>query len=146
MDGQPLSPVAALFDAVAPVYETVGPPFFDHFGPLLVEHAGVRSGDRVLDLAAGSGAVAVPALAMAGPSGSLLAVDVAPGMVERLAARLSATGHPAACAELGDATGLEALRVVAAVGLLLGGGAEHPAEVVDRRGDVQVGIMGRRCR
>ena len=107
MGGQPLSPVAALFDAVAPVYETVGPPFFDHFGALLVEYAGVRRGDRVLDLAAGSGAVAVPALATAGPSGSLLAVDVAPGMVERLADRLSSTGHPAARAELGDAAGLE---------------------------------------
>lgn len=107
MSGQPLSPVAALFDAVAPVYETVGPPFFDHFGALLVEHAGVRRDDRVLDLAAGSGAVAVSALAAAGHSGSLLAVDVAPGMVDRLAACLTATGHPAARAELGDAAGLE---------------------------------------
>lgn len=98
-----LSPVAALFDAVAPVYETVGPPLFDHFGALLVEVCGVRRGDRVLDLAAGSGAVSVPALAAVGPAGSLLAVDIAPGMVERLGARLSSTGHRAAQAVLGDA-------------------------------------------
>jgi len=49
----------------------------------------------------------VPALAAAGSSGRLLAVDVAPGMVERLADRLSSTGHPAARVELGDAAGLE---------------------------------------
>jgi len=101
--GRPLSPVAALFDAVAPVYETVGPPFFDHFGALLVEQAAVGRGDRVLDLAAGTGAVAVPALAAVGASGSLLALDLAPGMVERLAARLSSTDHPAAMAVVGDA-------------------------------------------
>lgn len=99
---QPAGPIAALFDAVADVYETTGPVFFDHFGGLLVEHAGVRRSDRVLDLAAGSGAVSVPALAAAGPQGSLLAVDVSPAMVRRLSARLETTGHPHARAVVGD--------------------------------------------
>lgn len=95
--------VAQLFDAVADEYETVGPPFFDHFGALLVEGVGVSRGDRVLDLAAGSGSVSVPALAAVGAEGSLLALDLAQNMVERLGARLSVSGHPCARAVLGDA-------------------------------------------
>lgn len=94
--------VAAVFDRVAASYETVGPPFFDHVGPLLVEHADVRRGDRVVDLAAGSGSVSIPALSAAGPGGSLLAVDLAEGMVQRLAARLAGSGHQDARVAVGD--------------------------------------------
>jgi SAM-dependent methyltransferase len=64
---------------------------------------GIAPGDRVLDLAAGSGAVTLPALAATGTTGALLAVDVAPGVVERLQARLRSSGHPDARAVLGDA-------------------------------------------
>lgn len=101
-----LTPVARVFDQVAEDYETVGPSFFDHFGGLLVAHAGVRPGDRVLDLAAGSGSVSLSALGAAGPTGGLLAVDIAPSMVRRLSARLAATGHPDARVVVGDAAAL----------------------------------------
>lgn len=106
-DGEGPSPVAVLFDRVAATYETVGPPFFDHCGPLLVEHAGVQRGDRLLDLAAGSGAVSIPALAAVGDAGSLLAVDLAAGMVERLSARLRASGHQDARVVVGDSAALD---------------------------------------
>lgn len=102
-----MSPVAAIFDRVASFYETVGPPFFDHFGTLLVEHAGVRPGDRVLDLASGSGSVSLPALAAAGERGTLLAVDLAPGMVDRLAARLEQLGARDARAVAADISDLQ---------------------------------------
>lgn len=101
-----MTPVAALFDRVSGSYETIGPPFFDHFGALLVEHAGVRAGDRVLDLAAGTGSVTLPALAAAGERGSLRAVDLAPGMVARLAARLDELGLRQAQAVTGDVADL----------------------------------------
>lgn len=104
----PTGRIAALFDTVAEDYETVGPPFFDHFGALLVEHTGVHRGDRVLDLAAGSGSVSVPALAAAGPQGTLLAVDLADGMVRRLPARLRTSGHADARAVVGDVAALPA--------------------------------------
>lgn len=94
--------IAALFDRVASSYETVGPPFFDHFGALLVDRAAIDRGSRVLDLAAGSGAVSLPALAATGPTGSLLAMDVSAAMVDRLGQRLAATGHPDASAVVGD--------------------------------------------
>lgn len=105
--------VAAVFDRVSATYETVGPPFFDHFGRLLVEHAGVRPGDRVLDLASGSGAVALPALAVAGDRGSLLAVDLAPGMVDRLAGRLGELEPRDARAVVGDIADPAGLRLSA---------------------------------
>lgn len=99
--------MAAAFDRVARSYETVGPPFFDHFGARLVERAGVRRGDRVLDLAAGSGAVSLPALAAAGPTGSLVAIDLSAQMVGRLTERLSASGHQDAKAVVGDIAHLD---------------------------------------
>lgn len=86
MTGQ-ASRVAQLFDAVAVSHETVGPPFFDHFGALLVDHVGVSPGDRVLDLAAGSGSVSIPALSACGPEGSLVAHDLSELMVDGVAGR-----------------------------------------------------------
>lgn len=99
--------IAGVFDRVAATYETVGPPFFDAFGSLLVEATDVRPGDRVVDVAAGSGAVTVPALARAGAGGAVWAVDAAAGMQERLAARLASTRHADAVAVLGDAARLD---------------------------------------
>jgi SAM-dependent methyltransferase len=99
--------MAAVFDRVASSYETVGPPFFEHFGIRLVERAGARRGDRVLDLAAGTGALALPALAAAGATGSLLAIDLSAAMVSRLTEWLSASGHPDATAVVGDIAHLD---------------------------------------
>lgn len=48
------------------------------FAAALVELAGVKRGDRVLDIATGSGVVAVEAALRAGPSGSVLATDLVP--------------------------------------------------------------------
>lgn len=90
-----LPAAVAVFQRVSGTYETVGPAFFDHFGSLLVQHADVQPGDRVLDLACGAGAVSVPALAAGGADGSLLAIDLAPGMVARLREGLAGIGHRA---------------------------------------------------
>lgn len=38
--------VASVFDRVVASYETVGPPFFDHFGALLVDQVGLHPGGR----------------------------------------------------------------------------------------------------
>jgi ubiquinone/menaquinone biosynthesis C-methylase UbiE len=58
-----------------------------HFsGPArdLVAGVALRPGDRVLDVGAGTGAVARRAAAQAGPGGSLVALDPAPAMLQRL--------------------------------------------------------------
>lgn len=49
---------------------------------LMLELAGVGPGNRVLDIACGSGIPAIPAAQMVGPAGFVLATDQAPEMVE----------------------------------------------------------------
>jgi len=48
----------------------------------LLELAGIGAGMKVLDIACGSGEPAIPAAKLVGPSGSVLATDMAPEMVE----------------------------------------------------------------
>ena len=61
--------LAGVFDRAAPTYDKVAGAYHDHFGERLVELAGVRPGDAVLDVACGRGAVLVPAAARVGPTG-----------------------------------------------------------------------------
>ncbi len=60
-------------------YETVAAELIPTLGPTLVEAAGVKAGDRVLDVAAGSGNAAIPA-AMTGAS--VVASDLTPDLLE----------------------------------------------------------------
>jgi len=58
----------------------------------LVELAGVRAGDRVLDIATGSGEPALTAARAAGDSGRVVAVDLSPGMLAIARERIDAAG------------------------------------------------------
>src|SRR5690606_36691617 len=46
------------------------PALFAQWGPVIATEAGTRKGDRVLDVACGTGALALAAAAIVGPSGS----------------------------------------------------------------------------
>src|SRR4051812_8354409 len=48
----------------------------------LVDGVAVRSGDRILELAAGAGTLGARWSQLAGPSGHIVLSDIAPGMVE----------------------------------------------------------------
>lgn len=74
--------VRATFDRVAPQYGQTGPGAFAHFGRRLVEMAGLEPGQRVLDVAAGRGAVLFPAEERVGPTGEVVGVDLSAGMVQ----------------------------------------------------------------
>jgi ubiquinone/menaquinone biosynthesis C-methylase UbiE len=80
-----------VFDRAAPSYGRIGPDFFSDLGALLVEHATVPAGSRMIDVGAGTGAVSVAASLRLGPSGSVLAIDLAPEMLAQLRHRLD--GH-----------------------------------------------------
>src|SRR6202050_2004066 len=56
----------------------------------LVELAGVRAGNRVLDIATGSGEPALTAARAVGPSGRVVAVDMSPGMLAIARERIDA--------------------------------------------------------
>jgi enediyne biosynthesis protein CalE5 len=56
----------------------------------LVELAGVRAGNRVLDIATGSGEPALTCARVVGPSGRVVAVDMSPGMLAIARERIDA--------------------------------------------------------
>lgn len=74
----------ALGDYAAIAEELLAP-----LGPILVSTSGIRRGDRVLDVAAGSGNVSIPA-AMAGAH--VTASDLTPELLRRAQARAAAAG------------------------------------------------------
>jgi SAM-dependent methyltransferase len=76
--------VRRLFDELAGEYDR-HLPFFATFGRELAGWCGLRPGQRVLDVAAGRGAITLPAARAVGPRGLVLAVDNAPNMRAALA-------------------------------------------------------------
>jgi ubiquinone/menaquinone biosynthesis C-methylase UbiE len=65
-----------------------------HVSDRLVELARVKLGDRVLDIATGSGEPAITAARRVGPTGIVVATDQSPAMLELARERCSALGLP----------------------------------------------------
>jgi len=77
--------LVGMFDRAAPTYDQLGIEFFGPPSRQLVELAGLRPGDRVLDLGTGRGASLLPAAEAVGPEGEVIGVDLAPTMVRSTA-------------------------------------------------------------
>lgn len=92
------------WNAVADGFDRHVTPHTLEIGEHVVSRLDLRPGLRVLDVGAGSGALSIPA-ARAGAE--VLAIDIAPTMVERLAARAGADGLTTLRAEVGDGTSLD---------------------------------------
>jgi ubiquinone/menaquinone biosynthesis C-methylase UbiE len=99
----PREAVAGVFDRSAPTYDAVGVRFFGDVGEQLVARAGVRPGQRVVDLGCGRGAALFPAAAAVGPTGAVLGIDLAPTMVALTRADARVRGLPQVRVEVGDA-------------------------------------------
>jgi ubiquinone/menaquinone biosynthesis C-methylase UbiE len=97
--------LADLFSGTSATHDAAGG-LFGHFGALLVDRARLSPGDRVLDVAAGTGASLVPAAQRVGDAGSVVGLDLAPGMVDRLRERIARLGIENAEALVGDAESL----------------------------------------
>lgn len=74
-----------IFNQAAMIYDRVGPPIFADFGLSLVNLADLQSGDEVLDVAAGRGALLFPIATKIGPTGHVTAIDFSPEMVRETA-------------------------------------------------------------
>ncbi len=85
--------IAGVFDRAAETYDDVGVPWFGPIAAGLVEALDVRPGERVLDVGCGRGAALLPLAHAAGPTGSVLGIDLAPGMVARTAADVADLPH-----------------------------------------------------
>lgn len=81
----------AAWDALAARFDDYVTPQTITFGQKLLADLDVGPGTRLLDVAVGSGALAIPA---ARRGAQVVAVDIAPTMIERLTARAAAEGLP----------------------------------------------------
>lgn len=79
------------WDAIAAGYDEFVTPTHMWLGNEALTRAGVGSGTRFLDVAAGSGALSIPA---ARRGAQVVATDLSPAMVERLGARAREEGLP----------------------------------------------------
>ncbi len=93
---------AAVFGRAASSYDRVIP-FFATFAARLAQAAGICPGDRVLDVACGTGACAAAAGRHAAPGGMVVAADLAPPMVAQAAAGLGSAGCRRSAAVVMDA-------------------------------------------
>src|SRR5262249_54753830 len=99
--------LAGFFSRAAADYDQVGFRYFSDFGKRLVELAHIAPGSTILDVAAGRGAVLLPAAAHTGRNGHVTGIDLADGMVSQLAADIAARGMQNAEALLMDAEALK---------------------------------------
>src|SRR5690242_18248421 len=66
------------------VYETqLVPAIFGPWAPLLVAQAGLHTGERVLDVACGTGVTTRLVAPEVGPTGAVVGLDLNPGMLAR---------------------------------------------------------------
>jgi ubiquinone/menaquinone biosynthesis C-methylase UbiE len=86
------SRVADVFDRVSASYDAVGVDFFRPIADGLVAELAPRPGERALDVGCGRGAVLFPLADAVGPTGSVVGVDIAAGMVERTGADVAEAG------------------------------------------------------
>jgi SAM-dependent methyltransferase len=79
----------------AEAWQRWGPTLEEWLGPateLMLDQTGIRSGARVLDLAAGAGGQTIAAARRVGPSGSVLATDISPAILAFAADAARAAG------------------------------------------------------
>jgi SAM-dependent methyltransferase len=86
--------------------EYFGPAIFQPLAGGLVERAAPRPGERVLDVACGTGIVARHVAPLVGTEGAVVGVDVSPGMIAVARAQPAPAGAPVDW-RLGDATDLD---------------------------------------
>ena len=99
--------IAGVFGRAAPTYDRDGNQRFAYFGRRLVAAAGLAAGARVLDVAAGRGAVLFAAAEQVGPHGHVVGIDLSGPMVESTAADIAGRGLTQAAIHCMDAEHLD---------------------------------------
>ncbi|MBC8074445.1 MAG: methyltransferase domain-containing protein [Chloroflexales bacterium] len=97
--------VLANFNMIAATYDGMG--FVHRCAERLLEHAALAAGARVLDVATGTGLVALVAGQLVGPAGVVMGIDLSPEMLARAQHKLAASGLRNVMFQVGDAERLE---------------------------------------
>jgi SAM-dependent methyltransferase len=87
----------AQWEEAAAAWHAWGPTLEDWLGEAtegMLDAAGVRTGARVLDVAAGSGGQSLTAARRVGPTGEVLATDISPAILRHTAAEADRNGLP----------------------------------------------------
>jgi ubiquinone/menaquinone biosynthesis C-methylase UbiE len=80
--GNPQERAAFTYNAAADCFDASPLSFWDYFGRRTVKLASLPVGARVLDVCCGTGASAMPAAEVVGPTGKVIAVDLAKQLVD----------------------------------------------------------------
>lgn len=97
--------LADSFNALAATYDQLH--FLKVSAARLMEHASLPEGSRVLDVATGTGVIALAAAARVGPTGRVVGIDLAPEMLARARKKLAETGFGHVEFRVGDTERLE---------------------------------------
>ncbi|MEO8607163.1 MAG: methyltransferase domain-containing protein [Chloroflexota bacterium] len=97
--------VTATFDNLAPTYDRLH--FLQTIARRLVETTGLHPSGRVLDIATGTGVVALYAAQMVGGGGRVVGVDLSPEMLARAGEKAAAAGLNQVTFQQGDAEHLD---------------------------------------
>ncbi len=146
MEGNAYDQRPETWSAGAEGYEVSFAPFTFPYSAEALRLLGVGAGTRLLDVAAGSGAVTLQALAL---GADVLATDFAPGMVELLSRRVAEAGYPGTAVEVmdGQSLRLEDATFDVAISMLglfffpdIDAGVRELVRVVRPGGHVAVGV------
>lgn len=80
--------IVGVYDRAASTYDQVGIRTASYFGNILIEKLNIPTGSQVLDVATGRGALLFPAAQKVGPTGQVIGIDLASGMVTATAAEI----------------------------------------------------------
>lgn len=103
MTSEDKTEVSRTFQAAADRYDGGEVSFFSPMGRRLIEHAGPRAGERVLDIGCGHGACTFAAAEAVGSAGSVVGIDIVPAMVSWVAAEARTRGLRQVSATVMDA-------------------------------------------
>jgi ubiquinone/menaquinone biosynthesis C-methylase UbiE len=81
------------YSSAAKTYEDASLRYWQFLSTNTVDHLGLRPGDSVLDIACGTGPAVLPAAEVVGPSGRVVGVDYAEGMLAIARQKVDEAGH-----------------------------------------------------
>jgi ubiquinone/menaquinone biosynthesis C-methylase UbiE len=84
--------IERVFDDSAPAYDRVGPAIYEPFGTRLVDWLPLKPGATMLDIAAGAGAVLLPAARLLGSEGRIIGIDLSDGLLHQAEVLAGAAG------------------------------------------------------